>query len=552
MKKACIFIIVISTTIIYRTYSITASNLHPYIWANYNHFAGNTKATHHWYQKIFSSPGSIYTYKGYIHFLYDLGQYQQIIKLIDSLNTIFSQDPDTQRIFALAFEKTNNQAQADERFIRLNDQFKSHQEIALHTANVYLRKKEPENALKVIDNLLNSSPKKPNYFIFHFLKAQIYTQLNKHQDARTHIKKSLEMHPQFDKGWLLFAILEEQAGKIDEAIKGYTTFLEITGGSNKTIEQRLLALILQQKMAEKNNQPLFLNRSCFNKALLLFKQKQYTRALDQIDKCLKQSPDSNDDKLLKIQILSALHRFDHAIKLLNTWIDQEPQNTLWFKTLHVLSRTGAPRISIVEALHQIKKRHPNQPWPTLYLADIYLRDGNNCNALDCLQHAVTQTNNKQLKTKILFQISLLYYDSEQYDHMKNILDQIQVLTPDFAPQLNLLAYYYATQGNNLSKAQKLLDQALQKDPNNPHFLDTQAVIFYKQKKYDQAHKLLQQLLKKIPDNATMLIHLAQILYILDNKDEARSMMQQAQTKAQHAHEKKIISKLIKEWNRNTI
>ncbi len=541
-----------SVIVTYRTYSITASNLHQYIWASYNHFAGNTKITHHWYQKIFSCPSSIYTYKGYIHFLYDLGQYQRIIKLTDSLNTIFAQDPDIQRIFALSFEKTNNHAQADERFIRLNDQFKSHQEIALHTTNVYLRKKEPENALKVIDHLLDSSPKKPNSFIFYFLKAQIFTQLNKHQDARIHIKKTLEMHPKFDKGWLLFAILEEQAGKVDAAIKGYTTFLEITNEPNKAIEQQLLALVLQQKMVEKKNQPLLISRSCFDKALLLFKQKKYTPALEQIDKCLKQSPGNNDNKLLKIQILSAQNHFDQAIKLLNTWIDQEPDNTLWYKTLHILPRTGAPETLILQALEQIKKRHPKQPWPVLYLADIYLRNANNNAALTCLQQAVTKIDDKSLKTKILFQTSLLYYDSEQYDRMKTILDQIQLLTPNFAPQLNLRAYYYATEGNNIFKAQELLDQALQKEPNNPHFLDTQAVIFYQQKQYTKAYKLLKQLIQKIPDDATMLIHLAQVLYILDNKDEAAATIEQAKTKVKHVHERKIISKLNKEWNQNSL
>lgn len=50
----------------------------------------------------------------------------------------------------------------------------------------------------------------------------------------------------------------------------------------------------------------------------------------------------------------------------------------------------------------------------------------------------------------------------------------------------------------------------------------------------------------------MLIHLAQVLYILDNKDEARTIIEQAETKAKHANEKKIISKLNKEWNQNSI
>ncbi|MGB8367537.1 MAG: tetratricopeptide repeat protein, partial [Candidatus Babeliales bacterium] len=481
-----------------------------------------------------------------------LNQYQDIIKFAGSLNAHFAKDPEIQRIFAISFEKMNNHAQADERFIRLNDQFKDHQEIALQTINVYLRKKEPENALKVIDHLLDSSPKKPNIFIFYFLKAQICMQLNKQEDARTHIKKSLEMHPQFDKGWLLFAILEEQAGKIDAAIKGYTTFLEVTTEPNKAIEQRLLALALKQKMEEKSKQPLLVNRSCFDKALLLFKQKQYTRALEQIDQCLKQSPDNNNNKLLKVQILSAQHNFKQAIRLLNKWIDLDPSNTLWHKVLHILPYAGAPARLVIQAFEQIKKRHPQQIWPSLYLADIHLQSQNNNTALACLQEVVTQVQDTLLKTKILFQISLLHYENEQFKQMRTVLEQIQQTTPDFAPQLNLLAYYYAMHDINSSKAQTLLDQALCKEPNNPHFLDTQAVIFYQQKKYTQAQKLLKQLVQKIPDDATILIHLAQVLYMLDNKDEALTTIQQAETKAKYQHEKKTINQLNKEWEKNKL
>ncbi len=55
------------------------------------------------------------------------------------------------------------------------------------------------------------------------------------------------------------------------------------------------------------------------------------------------------------------------------------------------------------------------------------------------------------------------------------------------PQLNnLLSYLYATKGNNLKKANELIALALQKDPHNPHFLDTKALILYKENKFDQA------------------------------------------------------------------
>ena len=52
------------------------------------------------------------------------------------------------------------------RLIMLNEQNKSNQELAFKVVQMYLERAEPENALKVINNLLNSSPRRPNNFIF--------------------------------------------------------------------------------------------------------------------------------------------------------------------------------------------------------------------------------------------------------------------------------------------------------------------------------------------------------------------------------------------------
>src|SRR2546430_2720766 len=84
---------------------------------------------------------------------------------------------------------------ADDRFIRLNDKHKTNPELAFNAANSYLRRKEPENALKVINNYLNNSPRKPTNFLFHFMIAQIQLQLNNKEEALKSVQKSLEMHP---------------------------------------------------------------------------------------------------------------------------------------------------------------------------------------------------------------------------------------------------------------------------------------------------------------------------------------------------------------------
>ena len=91
--------------------------------------------------------------------------------------------------------------------------------------------------------------------------------MHDYKQARANIELCLESHPRFPQGWLLLAILEEQQGKIDDAVKGYSSYLEIAG-SNKQIERHVLDLTLKQKAAQENHQVLFVNQSCFQKSLM--------------------------------------------------------------------------------------------------------------------------------------------------------------------------------------------------------------------------------------------------------------------------------------------
>ncbi len=101
---------------------------------------------------------------------------------------------------------------------------------------------------------------------------------------------------------------------------------------------------------------------------------------------------------------------------------------------------------------------------------------------------------------------------------------------------------------NIVIAQQLLDRARSNQKNNPHFLDTQAVLYYKKEQYTQAKSLLTTLLKQEPTDATIALHLAKTEYKLGNTAQAQALLARADKHAHAPHEQRTIVKLTKKWH----
>lgn len=543
MKKVLVLILCIVPYISY------ANQFHNYFWANYQQFSGNRDETRKWYNHIFSDANhSLLNNKGYLHFLSDSNDHKKIVELMPKVEKAFAKDPDVQLIFVTALRAVGKKDTADNRIVELSRTFKHHTELVFNAAETLVQRKELKNALALLDDYLNNAPRRPNNFIFYFLKGKIYMQLKDYTQARTFLQQCIDAHPRFPQGWLLKAMLEEESGQLDQAIKGFSSYLELSG-PNKQIERHLLELALKQKASQKKSSTVVLNRPCLQQALMLFEKQQYHAALAHINTCLARNEHDGQMRLLKIQILTAMQSHNEAIKLLVSWSAQEPGNPMWQQVLHLLSRTDVPIERVINAFTTLATQQPHNLATNLYLADLHTRAGNDTQALAYHKKAAALSNDPRIKARILFQMSTLQYEHAEYDHMLASLAELEKVNADFAPALNLKAYYYATEGKDLAQADALFEKAYALDKGNPHLLDTKAVIFYKQKKYEQARALLEPLAEKLPQDSSILIHLAKTYAKLGKQTDARKTIDRAQQTARTPYEKKTSAILAYSWNK---
>ncbi len=161
--------------------------------------------------------------------------------------------------------------------------------------------------------------------------------------------------------------------------------------------------------------------------------------------------------------------------------------------LHLLCAHDLPYKNGITLLEKMVKKNPSSLLAHLYLVDLLLRDNQDAKSLGYLQKSIPLTQSKQLKTVLLTQIASIAYQQKQLDLFKNALQQGLDLNISHAPLYNLQAYYYLRIERNPQKALASVAKALQLDPTNVNFKDTQAYIYYKQKEFEKALSIWKEL-----------------------------------------------------------
>ncbi len=461
------------------------------------------------FNKINSPSAPAIIRRGHIRLLSDTKQYKKILEQLSLLDEDSANDPELQIKIIEALIRTNQKQKGVERLLDAIDKFPGHQGIAMLAVQWYLDGRNPESALLVIERYLSDAPSKSNNYLFYFIKAQILTFQNQFDRALEAAKESIAAYRNFEKGWLLYAQLEEHLGNIDTAIKGYKTFLDIVG-QEPTVQNHLLELLFKQKMLKEHKTMLSIPMSCLQKAQLLFEQNQPTEALKLIEECLKKEPTNSAAALMKIQILESLGEIQRAFNLAVQLMNAQPNDERWYKKVSSLQKKGIKRHEIVNAFATVEKKNLHSIVPVQYLADLYLRTKNQQQSLVYLQKVIDLAKDNQLKAKAHYQKACIFHQQHNTQEMVKELEAGRASFANFAPINNMLSYYYAAKGKNQTKALELINQALASEPTNPHYLDTMAYISYKQGDCKKALKIIEPLASRVPDDTVIENHLRKI------------------------------------------
>ncbi len=283
------------------------------------------------------------------------------------------------------------------------------------------------------------------------------------------------------KDWSGAQKLAETAGDAKNQVAGFSPYLagKVLQGQEKwkeAIEK------FQEALKVNPNLPDALNSLVTS----YDKLKQPNLALTFIDEFLKTHPDANYAIGLKSRLLINNKKFDEAIALLNSAIQDKPK---------------------IEAFYEV-------------LADVYQIQKKNDLVIGTLEKGL-EVNPENMA--ISGRLATLYENAKQYEKAKTLYEKLIEKQPKNLLALNnlvsLLLDHFETP-ENLAKAAKLAEQL--KDSQQPYLLDSYAWSLFKSNQIDDALATLKKVIETAPNVPVFHYHLGEVYAKKGDKELAKN------------------------------
>lgn len=121
---------------------------------------------------------------------------------------------------------------------------------------------------------------------------------------------------------------------------------------------------------------------------------------------------------------------------------------------------------------------------------------------------------------LLYEQAMVEDKLERHAEMERLLRKVIVLKPDHAHAHNALGYSLADRSQRLDEARKLLQRALELQPNDPFIVDSMGWLEFRAGNREEAVRLLRKAYAARPDTE-IAAHLGEVLWATGRRDEAR-------------------------------
>ncbi len=186
----------------------------------------------------------------------------------------------------------------------------------------------------------------------------------------------------------------------------------------------------------------------------------------------------------------------------------------------VLRKKGdiAGATDILEAL---AKEFPQDINVLNALGDIYRGADNYKDAIQAYSLAIDLLENPPAGYWVLYYArGISYEQTDQWPEAEADLRRALELSPDQPQVLNYIGYSFLEMRENLDEAQKMIETAAARMPDNGYIIDSLGWMFYRLGKFEQAVAPMEKAVRLMPDDPIINDHFGDVLWKVGRKREA--------------------------------
>lgn len=452
-------------------------------------------------------------------------------KTKEALGLWLRQDPknlSARKIAALLALRSGNKSEATEHLnAMLIYDATGFESALLELAGVIQKEGRVDIIYDVLDEL--SKQHKDNAEIY-FIQSLMALQKKDKNLAETKIQQTLRLKPDWEKAVILQAQIAVFGGDFNKAKLLLSDASDKYPNNSKI--NRMLAQILIKTGGYKEAIELYKKiiladpkdfESQFAEGLVYLQLDQDQQAEDVFKKMLEQP----DWRYQACFYLGKLEEKQGNEKKALSWFDQVTEGPFAFDASVSAISLLQKEKHLEEAgsrLSLLQMKFPRQKLQlVLVQAELYNQQKKYDEAISTLSNALTDFPNQK---ELLYTRALILERINKLDLAEIDLKKILAIDPNNFEALNALGYTLLNNSGRYVEAEKLLQKALDLEPNEAVIIDSFGWLQFKLGHLDKALKYLQQAYERQPENE-IAAHLAEVLWVLDRKDEARKVFERA-------------------------
>ena len=452
-------------------------------------------------------------------------------KTKEALGLWLRQDPknlSARKIAALLALRSGNKSEATEHLnAMLIYDATGFESALLELAGVIQKEGRVDIIYDVLDEL--SKQHKDNAEIY-FIQSLLALQKKDKNLAETKIQQTLRLKPDWEKAVILQAQIAVFGGDFNKAKLLLSDASDKYPNNSKI--NRMLAQILIKTGGYKEAIELYKKiiladpkdfESQFAEGLVHLQLDQDQQAEDVFKKMLEQP----DWRYQACFYLGKLEEKQGNEKKALSWFDQVTEGPFAFDASVSAISLLQKEKHLEEAgsrLSLLQMKFPRQKLQlVLVQAELYNQQKKYDEAISTLSNALTDFPNQK---ELLYTRALILERINKLDLAEIDLKKILAIDPNNFEALNALGYTLLNNSGRYVEAEKLLQKALDLEPNEAVIIDSFGWLQFKLGHLDQALKYLQQAYERQPENE-IAAHLAEVLWVLGRKDEARTVFERA-------------------------